>query len=58
MSDTYRVEGRSGRITLPQEPASRDPGPSLNETLLELATTLAGIVGVMVVILVIVTVAR
>jgi hypothetical protein len=55
MSDTYRLGTRSGRIIAPDEPASRDPGPTLNETLLELATTLAGIVGVFVIILAVVS---
>jgi hypothetical protein len=51
MSDAYRLEIRSGRIARPEEPASWEPGPTLNETLVELATTLIGIVGVFVIIL-------
>ncbi|MBV8650618.1 MAG: hypothetical protein JO255_04065 [Alphaproteobacteria bacterium] len=54
MSDAYRLEIRSGRIARPEEPTSWEPGPTLNETLAELATTLAGIVGVFVIILAVV----
>ena len=56
MSDIHGLDARSGRIIAPSEPALLDAGPSLNETLAELATTLAGIVGVFVVILAVVSV--
>jgi hypothetical protein len=54
MSDTYRIDERSSGTVVPREAVSRDLGPSLNETLLELAMTLAGIsavfVGIMTVV--------
>ena len=58
MSGADRLDARSGRIIAPGEPALLESGPSLNETLGELAVTLAGIVGVFTVILAVVSVVR
>jgi hypothetical protein len=56
MSDVYRINTQDRGTVVPYAPASRDldSGPSLNETLLEIGATLAGIgavfVGIMTVV--------
>jgi hypothetical protein len=51
MSDAYRPDFRSGRIATPVEPLLHDADLTLEDTLSELATTLAGIVGAFVIVL-------
>ena len=53
MSDVHRIAPGGGATLFAREPQSRDP-VSLNETLRELAMTLAGITAVFVAVLAVV----